>query len=167
MGRGIIDEPDDLRADNPPTYPQLLASLERELVESGYDMKHVFRLILNSRSYQQSAFARGDYTAATANFACYPIRRMDAEVLADVLCELTGTKEKYISMIPEPFTYIPGDTRTIAIADGSITSAFLQLFGRRLPCWANRQIPAPISVMRFPPGGRLERRFVSCSVVAT
>ncbi len=130
MRRGIIDEPDDLRADNPPTHPELLAYLEQELIQSGYDMKHVFRLILNSRSYQQSAFARGDYTAATANFACYPIRRMDAEVLADVLCELTGTKEKYISMIPEPFTYIPGDTRTIAIADGSITSAFLQLFGR-------------------------------------
>jgi hypothetical protein len=130
MRRGIIDEPDDLRADNPPTHPELLAYLEQELIQSGYDMKHVFRVILNSRSYQQSAFARGDYTAATANFACYPVRRMDAEVLADVLCELTGTKEKYISMIPEPFTYIPGDTRTIAIADGSITSAFLQLFGR-------------------------------------
>lgn len=130
MGRGIIDEPDDIRADNPPTHPELLTYLEQELVQSGYDMKHVFRLILNSRSYQQSAFAQGDYAAAEANFACFAVRRLDAEVLADVLCELTGTKETYVSMIPEPFTYIPGDTRTIAIADGSITSAFLQLFGR-------------------------------------
>ena len=130
MGRGIIDAPDDIRADNPPTHPKLLAYLEQELVQSGYDMKHVLRVILNSRSYQQSSLPRGDYATAAASFACYPVRRLDAEVLIDVLCELTGTKEKYVSMIPEPFTYIPGDTRTVAIADGSITSAFLQLFGR-------------------------------------
>jgi hypothetical protein len=36
----------------------------------------------------------------------------------------------YTSPIPEPFTYIPRDFPAIAIADGSITSPFLALFGR-------------------------------------
>jgi len=130
MGRGLINEPDDIRVGNPPTHPELLTYLEQELIQSRYDMKHVFRVILNSRAYQQSSLPSGDTAAATEHFACYPVRRLDAEVLVDVLCGLTGTQEKYVSMIPEPFTYIPSDTRTIAIADGSITSAFLQLFGR-------------------------------------
>ena len=130
MGRGLIHAPDGIRADNPATHPAVLAYLEGELVDSGYDMKHVLRVIMNSRTYQQSAFPKGDSTSAVEHFACYPVRRLDAEVLVDVLCGLTDTKEKYVSMIPEPFTYIPSDTRTIAIADGSITSAFLQLFGR-------------------------------------
>ena len=33
LGRGIIQEPDDARPDNPPSNPELLALLERELVE--------------------------------------------------------------------------------------------------------------------------------------
>lgn len=33
-------------------------------------------------------------------------------------------------MIPEPFTYVPEYQRTILLADGSITSPFLEMFGR-------------------------------------
>ena len=48
----------------------------------------------------------------------------------DALCQITGTAEKYSSPIPEPFTFIPESQRSIALADGSITSAFLEMFGR-------------------------------------
>ena len=44
--------------------------------------------------------------------------------------QITGTTEKYTSAIPEPFTFIPEDQRSIALPDGSITSAFLETFGR-------------------------------------
>ena len=50
MGRGIINEPDDIRPDNPPVNPELLAFLEKELVRSKYNLKHIYRLILNSRT---------------------------------------------------------------------------------------------------------------------
>jgi hypothetical protein len=46
------------------------------------------------------------------------------------LCEITGTTEKYSSSIPEPFTFIPEKERSIALPDGSITSSFLEMFGR-------------------------------------
>jgi len=36
----------------------------------------------------------------------------------------------YSSPIPEPFTFVPDSNRTIALADGSITSPFLVRFGR-------------------------------------
>jgi hypothetical protein len=130
MGRGIINEPDDIRPDNPPANPELLAFLEKELVRSKYDMKTIYRLILNSRTYQQSSIPRSDNPKAEAMFAFYPVRRMDAEVLIDALNQIGGTSEKYSSNIPEPFTFIPEGQRTIKLEDGSITSSFLEMFGR-------------------------------------
>ena len=130
LGRGIIHEPDDIRPDNPPSNPALLAYLEREFVNSGYDLKHVFRLILNSRTDQLSSIPGSNAPPDTAGFAYYPRRRLEAEVLIDALCQVTGTTETYVSPIPEPFTFIPPEHRSIALPDGSITSSFLDLFGR-------------------------------------
>ncbi len=130
LGRGIVQEPDDIRPDNPPANPELLAYLEREVVASHYDLKHVFRLILNSQTYQLSCIPTTTRPEGAANFASYPLRRLDAEVLIDALCQITGTNESYSSAIPEPFTYIPAGWRTIQLPDGSITSSFLEMFGR-------------------------------------
>ncbi|MEW6071836.1 MAG: DUF1553 domain-containing protein [Planctomycetota bacterium] len=130
LGRGIVHPPDDLRPDAPPANPALLAYLERELVASGWDLKHVLRLILGSRTYQLSAIPRSDHPQAAASFACYSLRRLEAEVLIDALCQVTGTTEEYSSAVPEPFTYLPADQRAIAIPDASITSPFLELFAR-------------------------------------
>jgi hypothetical protein len=130
LGRGIIQEADDIRPDNPPVNPELLAYLEQELAGAHYDLKHLYRIILNSQTYQLSSIARSDRPEAAANFAQYPLRRLDAEVLADAICQATGTTETYTSAIPEPFTYIPENQRSISLPDGSITSAFLELFGR-------------------------------------
>ena len=130
FGRGLINEVDDIRPDNRPLYPEVLAYLEKELVENDFDLQHIFKLILNSSTYQQSSIARGDQVKAEAVFACYPVRQLDAEVLVDALCKISGTQEKYSSLIPEPFTFIPGDNRSIELADGSITSLLLEMFGR-------------------------------------
>jgi hypothetical protein len=130
MGRGIVQEPDDFRTDNPPENPELLAYLERELVNSHYDVKHVFRLILNSHVYQLSCIPRGGETNAAMHFACYPVRRLDAEVLIDAINSITAGTENYTSPIPEPYTIIPKNQRSIELADGSTTSTFLELFGR-------------------------------------
>jgi hypothetical protein len=128
LGRGIIHEPDDIRDDNPPSNPELLAYLEKEFVAHGYDLKHLYRLILNSSTYQLSSMSHVE--APPAQFARYPLRRLEAEVLIDAVNSITGTTDLYTSPIPEPFTYIPQNKPAIAIADGSITSSFLALFGR-------------------------------------
>ncbi|MBZ5581249.1 MAG: DUF1549 and DUF1553 domain-containing protein [Acidobacteriia bacterium] len=130
MGRGIVQEPDDIRADNPPANPELLAYLERELAASRYDLKRIYRLILNSQTYQLSPIPRDSRPEAAANFASYPLRRLDAEALIDAVCQITGTTEPYSSPIPEPFTFLPEGQRSIALPDGSIGSAFLEMFGR-------------------------------------
>jgi hypothetical protein len=130
LGRGIVHEPDDFRADNPPVNSALLAHLEREFVAASFDVKSLMRLILNSQTYQLSTLSRSPRPDAEANFAFYAPRRLDAEVLIDAINQITGTNEKYSSAIPEPFTFVPDDQRSIALPDGSITSSFLENFGR-------------------------------------
>jgi hypothetical protein len=130
MGRGIIHEPDDLRDDNPPCNPELLDYLQQELVAKGYDLKHLTRLIFTSTAYQFSSMPRFQTPEAKANFASYPLRRVEAEVLVDSLNRITGSTDLYTSAVPEPFTYIPKGTPAVTLADGSITDSFLALFGR-------------------------------------
>ncbi len=130
LGRGIVHEPDDFRPDNPPSNPELLSHLARELVAARYDLKHLYRAIANSTTYQLSPIPAGGGAEAEALFAHYPLRRLDAEVLIDALNRITGTAERYSSAIPEPFTFIPEEQRSIALPDGSISSSFLETFGR-------------------------------------
>jgi hypothetical protein len=130
MGRGIVHEPDDIRPDNPAQNPELLNYLGQELVAAHYDMRHIYRLILNSKTYQLSSIARSKDPQAELNFAFYIPRRLDAETVIDAICQITGTTESYTSIIPEPYTYIPENMRSTLLPDGSITSAFLETFGR-------------------------------------
>ena len=130
LGRGIVHEADDLRPDNPPANPELLAWLERTFVASGYDVRQLFRLILTSQTYQRSSVPESDDPRAATHFAHYALRRLEAEVLVDALNQITGTTEAYSSPIPEPFTVMPEDQRAVNLADGSLTSPMLELFGR-------------------------------------
>ena len=88
----------------------------------------MYRLILNSATDQMSSVPLSDQPEVA--WARYPLRRLDAEVLIDAVNQITGTVDLYTSPIPEPFTYIPKDQPAIALADGSVTSPFLALFGR-------------------------------------
>jgi hypothetical protein len=130
FGRGIIHEPDDIRPDNPPCIPELLNYLEKELIKSNYNLKHIYRIIFNSRVYQQSFIPRDTNPESEKYFAYYLPRRLEAEVLLDIICKFSGSGIEYVSQIPEPYTFIPPNQRNVLLADGSITGPFLELFGR-------------------------------------
>ncbi len=78
-----------------PTHPALLDWLAIELMEHGWSMKHLHRLIVTSRSYRMSS-AQG---STKANAARDPenrllwrmnVGRMEAEVVRDSLLHLAG-----------------------------------------------------------------------------
>jgi hypothetical protein len=95
MGSGIIADVDDIRPDAPPASPEVLACLEKELVKSGWDLKHVYRIILNSRTYQQSSIPHKDTSNPKVQFAHYTVRQLEAEVLMDAMNWLGGQGETY------------------------------------------------------------------------
>ena len=55
FGRGIVDPVDDFRSNNAPTHPELLRRLAEDFARNGYDLRHLFRRIVNSRTYQLSS----------------------------------------------------------------------------------------------------------------
>ena len=53
-GAGVIEPLDDIRAGNPPTNPELLDYLKTEFINHSFDVRHILRLICQSRTYQLS-----------------------------------------------------------------------------------------------------------------
>ena len=130
LGRGIVHEPDDLRPTNPPGNPELLAWLESELTGHQYDLRHIYRLILNSRTYQLSSEPNQWNAHDTSLFSHYPVKRLGAEQMLDAISQFTGTSEKFRSIIPEPYSNWPANYRATQISDGNTECSFLDLFGR-------------------------------------
>src|SRR5262249_27981953 len=50
FGRGIVDPLDDMRVTNPPSNPELLGALAKDLVAHRYSLKHLVRTICQSRT---------------------------------------------------------------------------------------------------------------------
>lgn len=88
LGRGLVISMDDWETKEP-SHPDLLRYLSREFVLSGYDVKHVARLILNSHTYQRQIAAVDD--EAPAELFAAPVRqRLSAEQLVDSLFATSG-----------------------------------------------------------------------------
>jgi hypothetical protein len=130
LGRGIVHEADDLRSTNPPENPELLQYLEKELVRSKYDLKHIYRLILNSTTYQLSAVPNPGNANDVAHFSHYQVKRLGAEQLLDALSQVTDTWESFSNAVAAPPVWVPAGHEAKEIPDGSTESPFLKLFGR-------------------------------------
>ena len=57
LGKGIVDPVDDFRDSNPSANDELLDALAKDFVDHKFDVKHLIRTIVNSRTYQLSAQA--------------------------------------------------------------------------------------------------------------
>ncbi len=126
MGRGIVDPLDDMRITNPPSNPELLDALAKELVDSKFSLKHLIGVIVKSRTYQLSSAPNEFNKHDKQNYARYYPRRMSAEVLFDAVNLVSGS--------PAAFGGLPTDkhapNRAIMLPDESFTSYFLDVFGR-------------------------------------
>jgi hypothetical protein len=122
LGRGLVEPVDDVRATNPPTNPELLDQLARHLVESHYDFKQFIRTITASRIYQLSSRPNATNERDEQNASRALFKRIDAEVLLDMVCQTTG--------VPERFPGVPTGSRAIQLWDSKVPHYFLKLFGR-------------------------------------
>ena len=121
FGRGIVEPVDDMRATTPPSVEGLLEALAEEFIRSGFDTKHLIKLMLNSRTYQLSAMPNETNKLDDRFFSHFMPRPLVAQILLDVLNDVTGTTEKY--------GRYPEGKRSIQ-AELPINTRFLSLFGR-------------------------------------
>ena len=91
MGMGLVEPADDW-ARAKPSNPQLLAYLGREFMASGYDIKHLARIIIGSSAYQRKPIAKVvEQSGLQGKLFAGPIRRaMTAEQLVDSLHQAVG-----------------------------------------------------------------------------
>ena len=122
MGSGFIEPIDDMRETNPASNPELLDALADHFVESGYDLKELMRVIMNSRAYQLSSEPLPENVAKTRFYTHYNVKRLSAEVMLDALDDITGAQER--------FRGVPAGTRAIELPDPNYTSYFLDTLGR-------------------------------------
>ena len=122
FGQGIIEPVDDVRISNPPSNPELLDQLASRFTEYQYDFRKLVRDVCTSRIYQLSTRTNPSNEDDLRNFARAQLRRMRAEVLLDVISQVTKTKNK--------FQGLPLGARALQIADGRFSNYFLTTFGR-------------------------------------
>jgi hypothetical protein len=128
FSKGLVDPVDDMRVTNPPSNPELLDALADELVKSKYNLKHLVKVMVKSRTYQLSALPNEFNKNDKKSFARYYPRRMSAEVLYDAVSQVTAS--------PATFAGLPKDkyapNRAIMLPDEAFPSYFLDVFGRPL-----------------------------------
>jgi hypothetical protein len=124
---GIVDPVDDMNAANPPSNPELLDWLAQEFIEHQFDLKHLHRVILNSRTYQLSHVPNETNRLDRRNFSHALVKRMPAEVALDAVACVTGTQLVFNNYSAPP------DTRAIGLAPSfryGRSEYFMDTFGR-------------------------------------
>ena len=125
MGRGIVDPVDDLRATNPPSNPALLDVLAADFRNNGCDLKRLIRTITTSYVYGVSTEPNNRNIGDTRNYSRHYRQRLRAEVLLDMVSDVTG--------VPEKFEAMPPGSRAMEVWTVRSQSLFLDAFGRPDP----------------------------------
>ncbi len=117
FGTGIVDPVDDLRADNPPSHPELLDLLASEFRSHGYDMKFLIRAITSTKAYGLTSAVGRSETVPSNLFAAMPVRTLSPGQLYETLAQATG--------------FGAGGGRDVVYNQGSSREQFLELFTNR------------------------------------
>jgi hypothetical protein len=122
LGRGLVEPVDDLRATNPPSNPELMDALAHDFVKHGHSIKHLMRMIMNSRLYQLDSTPTAANAADSRFYSHYTVKRLAAEPLLDAINSATG--------VPTKFEKVPLGTKAIELPDAQYNNYFLKAFGK-------------------------------------
>lgn len=123
FARGIVDPIDDFRDSNPPSNAALLDALAKDFVASGYDRKHILRVILNSRTYQASYHTTEFNQDDSKYFSHQEPRLLGAEQLLDAINRTLALEQK-LGSLPA------GTLATQLPAPDVVKVDFLKVFGQ-------------------------------------
>jgi hypothetical protein len=115
-----------MRVTNPPSNPELLDALAKDLVDHKFSLKHLIRTICKSKVYQLSSTPNEFNKHDKQSYARYYPKRMSAEVLYDAVSQVTDSPASFNGMPRDKFAA----NRAIMLPDESFQSYFLDVFGR-------------------------------------
>jgi hypothetical protein len=94
-GVGLVNPLDQMHSENPPSHPELLEWLARDLVEHGYDLRRLTRGIVLSKTYARSSKWEGDRLPRAELFAVSRARMLTPMQMATSLKLGTGDPESF------------------------------------------------------------------------
>jgi hypothetical protein len=156
FGRGIVKSAEDFGSQGDvPTHPELLDWLAVEFVGSGWDVKHIQKLIVMSAAYQQSSDVTPELLKRDPEnilLARGPRYRLDAEVVRDGALFVTGLLSEEVGGRSVKTYQPPGIWEAIGF-NGSNTRDYKRttganLYRRSLYTFWKRTAPPP-SLMAF------------------
>ena len=147
FGKGLVRTPNDFGLQGePPTHPELLDFLARELIDNGWSLKHLHRLIMSSSTYAMAstttpAAARQDPDHRL--LTRFPRRRLEAETIWDNLHAASGTlnREMFGPAVVPPIN--PKALDTLINKNWKVTDDPKQLTRRGLYLVVRRSISLP------------------------
>jgi hypothetical protein len=132
FGRGIVDPVDDFRSTNPPVHPELLKALAKDFKDHGYDLKHLMRTIVQSRTYQLSATPNESNKEDKIGHSHALSRPLEAAVLLDAITSVAGVPEKFEFHRQAGGGDAPLGTRAMQTIADICPSQFMDDFGRSM-----------------------------------
>lgn len=160
FGRGIVETTEDFGIMGArPSHPDLLDYLAVELIESGWNLQHVIKLITSSATYQQSektTSANREKDPTNILLWRSPRHRLEAEQLRDMALATSGLLVKKIggaSVKP----YQPGGIWEAVAMNGSNTRFYKEdkgegLYRRSLyTFWKRSAAPPSMEILNAPP----------------
>ena len=122
FGRGIVRSSNNFGfIGDEPTHPELLNWLAAELIEGGWTLKRMHKLIMMSRTYQMSSAGQTAGLKADPNNDLlwrFDMRRLAAEEIRDSILNLTGQLNLKMGG-PSIYTEIPAEVARTASRPGA------------------------------------------------
>ena len=157
FGQGLVTTPEDFGSRcEPPSHPDLLDWLAVEFVESGWSIKHIHRLILNSAVYRQSSKVTPKLLEVDPYnrwLARAPRIRVESEIVRDVALAASGLLNKKIGG-PSVFPALPAGVMDLAYGGFKWENATGEdRYRRGMYTFWKRTVPYPSMLVFDSPNG--------------
>lgn len=158
FGRGLVKTPEDFGTQgDPPTHPKLLDWLATEFMDSGWDLKHMHRLIVHSNTYKQSSKIPSrllELDPYNELLARGPRFRVEAELVRDIALTASGLLSRKVG---GPSVYPPIPEGVLSLGYGSPmpwpTEEDEDRYRRAMYTFMKRTVPYPALVLFDAPSG--------------
>ena len=126
FGQGIVDTPNNFGAmGGKPSHPELLDSLASRFIESGWSIKEMHRLIMNSKAYRRSTdYKHRDRQVEKdpngKSYAVFKPRRLSAEEIRDSMLYVSGELSDTMGGLPA----LPEINRDVATQPRQVMGSF-------------------------------------------
>ena len=121
FGRGLVEPPDDMRATNPATHPELLTQLAADFAANGYRIRPTLKRLALSQTYARSDLVLAGNEADDRFYSRSYHRPLSPEVLLDAFVDVTGVSETFGDQDVE---------RAVQVIDPALPAGSLDRMGR-------------------------------------